>query len=268
MQEQTIPARTLGDLLNETFIVYGKSFWRLVGLVAMVQVPASLLTLIPVNGAATYILVGIAGLFASAIIYAAASIAVGHHYVAGEVKISRCYYRALTRGTAVATLTAVFALVLAPIILVTFLVFWLLSAPLAVAMAVAVAVPLFAHWVLAVEATMFEGHKTYGALVRSIEMVNGRWGRVYGITLVYLLVTIGLAILLTVPMAVGASVVAPEGASIPGTLIPYVGSTIMMVFMPAVLIIAGTLLYFDLRVRGEDYDLATLSRELGLASVN
>ena len=183
------------------------------------------------------------------------------------MKISRCYHRALARGTTVVTLTAIFVVVLAPIVLLTFLVFWLLSAPLAAAMAIAIAVPLFAHWALAVEATMFEGHKAYGAIVRSIIMVNGRWGRVYGITLVYMLVTIGLAILLTVPVAVGTSVVAPEGASTLGTLIQYVGSTIMMVVMPAVLIIAGTLLYFDLRVRNEDYDLATLSREIGLASV-
>jgi hypothetical protein len=44
------------------------------------------------------------------------------------------------------------------------------------------------------------------------------------------------------------------------------GNTVVAVLVPPVPLIATTLLYYDLRVRKESYDIATLSQELGTIS--
>ena len=47
-----LPERSLGDLLNETFKIYGARFGRIIGLAALIQVPVGLLGLIPAPGMA------------------------------------------------------------------------------------------------------------------------------------------------------------------------------------------------------------------------
>ena len=44
------------------------------------------------------------------------------------------------------------------------------------------------------------------------------------------------------------------------------GQVIVGIVVPPVLFIAWTLLYYDMRVRKEEYDVAALSRELGIAA--
>ena len=51
-----------------------------------------------------------------------------------------------------------------------------------------------------------------------------------------------------------------------GSIVSEFASLIVVTITTPLLSIAGTLLYYDLRVRREEYDLATLSQELGLAS--
>ena len=67
-RQETILPRTLGDLLNETFSIYGKHFWRFIGLVAIVQLPLSLLGLIRGGGIATFIVFGVIAFLTSIIV--------------------------------------------------------------------------------------------------------------------------------------------------------------------------------------------------------
>jgi len=60
-------------------------------------------------------------------------------------------------------------------------------------------------------------------------------------------------------------VVDAEPASTMATALRFIGSRIVEVVVPPVWFIAGTLIYYDLRVRREEYSVDTLSRDMGIA---
>ena len=59
---RTVAARSLGQLLNDTFAIYGANFRRLIVLVAVVQVPLALFGLVPLHGLVGFFVVGVASL--------------------------------------------------------------------------------------------------------------------------------------------------------------------------------------------------------------
>ena len=121
------------------------------------------------------------------------------------------------------------------------------------------------YWSVAVPAVVVEGHKPTEALKRSFRLVRGSWWRVLAVLAVLLLVMFGLGVVVTVPFAVSSWLV-PGEASRVGDLIRLLGNITVLAVVPPVYAIAGTLLYYDLRVRKENYDMSELSRELGLAA--
>ena len=251
-----LPARGLGDILNETFAIYGKHFRRLLALVAIVQVPASLLTLITSGGMATFVIVGLLSALAGACAYAGVVFAVGQHYLTGEVDISACYARVWGRIASLLTLAVVLAVVTG------------LGLLLAVIVVPAfVMIVVMVYWSLSSQAVVVEGRKPLDALKRSFRLVQGSWWRVFGITVVLLLVLLGLGLVLAAPFALASRLVAPDGNTVSGTAFEYLSGLIVAVAVPPLLAIATTLLYYDLRVRKENYDFNALSREMGRALV-
>ena len=113
---------------------------------------------------------------------------------------------------------------------------------------------------------MVEGHKPLEALRRSYALVKGSWWRIFGITLVLWLVVTGLGIVVAILFALIAALAGFEVTSALGTALRFLASLLVEVVVPPIVVIAGTLLYYDMRVRNEKYDLATLSREMGIAS--
>ncbi|MCH7744918.1 MAG: hypothetical protein IIC84_02465 [Chloroflexi bacterium] len=264
-RQETILPRTLGDLLSETFSIYGKHFWRFIGLVALVQLPLSLLGLIRGGGLATFIVIAVIALLASIIVFGAIMVAVGQQYVSGEIKIRLSYRRGWNRILTLALLTVILLLVLVPALVVVSGVFWQISPPIAFVITLLASVPFIAHWVLAVESVIFEGHKLGGALGRTFNLVREDLWRVYGVFLAIMLVSIGLAILITIPFAFASWVAAPEQATALSGAIQFLGSVVVTIAVPPVAFIGGTLLYYDLRVRKENYDFSILSQEMGIA---
>ena len=250
-QARSLPARTLGDLLNETFAIYGKHFRHLLGLMAVVQAPVALLTLIPRADIATYAVVGILSLFASMCVYGATVYAVGQHYVTGEFRVVSCYLRVWWRMMSILTLTLLLALAV------------VLAAPLLIL--VVPFVILFVFFLVAVPVVIVEGYKPLPALRRSVNLIQGSWLRVAGVALVLLLVLIGLGLVLQAPVALASWLAARGEPTALSSSFEFLGSVAVLIAVPPVVFIAGTLLYYDLRVRKEDYDYATLSREMGLA---
>ena len=244
-----LPERSLGDLLNETFAIYGKRFRRIIGLAALIQVPVGLLGLIPAPGVATFAVIGIVGLLAMVALYGATISAIGQHYVTGEIGIGSAYSRVWWR---VASLLAV-AVVLAPVLALG-------------AASLVLAVPAIAVLCIAVPAVVVEGHRPGAALRRVVAIMRGSWLRVSGIILVVLLVMIGLALLVQAPFAIASNVAAPEGSTALGDALRFAGSLVTRTVAPPVAAIAFTLLYYDLRVRREGYDMHALSREMGVAA--
>ena len=128
--------------------------------------------------------------------------------------------------------------------------------------AIAVAI----YWSVAIQALIVEGLRSVGALSRSFNLIRSSWWRIFGITLVLGLVYIGLSIVVNVPFAALSYVAGWDPSIGSGSIVSEFASLIVVTITTPLLSIAGTLLYYDLRVRREEYDLATLSQELGLAS--
>ena len=116
-------------------------------------------------------------------------------------------------------------------------------------------------WSVSFPALLSEGIGPVAALGRSFRLVKGRWWPVFGALLVmYLLVAVISGILgalgaATLIAAVDSEVVAAVFVTFVNTL----SSLITLPLMAAVL----TVLYFDLRVRKEGFDLQLLARGVG-----
>jgi hypothetical protein len=146
-----------------------------------------------------------------------------------------------------------------PLIVLSFLYFFgLIPAYLAL---LAPGVWLTVAWSVSFPALLSEGIGPIAALGRSFRLVKGRWWPTFGALLVmYLLVIVISGILgallgATLIAAVDSEVVAAVFYTIVNTL----SSLITLPLMAAVL----TVMYFDLRVRKEGFDLQLLARGVG-----
>jgi hypothetical protein len=125
------------------------------------------------------------------------------------------------------------------------------------------AVWLYVAWSLATPVLLVEGLGGTAALRRSFRLVRGRWWRV-ALTLVVARVLVGivsgvvLAILLVVPHTIDSSsiLLALIGSTIAGSVTVAVVQPVQSAII--------TILYFDLRVRKDGFDLALLAAGLGL----
>lgn len=252
----TIPERSLGDLLNETFLVYGRHLRRIIGLGAVLHAPVSFAGLILGNGAAAFFVEGALRFPASIFVYGAIVFAVGQQYVTGDIGIEKCYSRVWWRVVSLAMLT----LILSVSVILGVGLFFLLV-PLVLLMVYLV------YWSVAVPTVMLEGSSPIEALRRSFRLVRHQWWRVFGISVVVGLVSLGLALVMSLPFQVISWIAAPEAATTLSGAVEFLGELAVVLVVPPVGAIAGTLLYYDLRVRKEGFDMPSLSREMGVAAV-
>jgi hypothetical protein len=128
----------------------------------------------------------------------------------------------------------------------------------------ALVVPYFyfaVAWSLMLPVLLFEGVGPFKALGRSRSLVKGRWWPTLGLLFVgYLLVTILAGIIegLLIGVAVGTS-----DSTVPGAIATVIGGTIASVITRPYLAAVLTILYFDMRVRKEGFDLQLLAEGLG-----
>lgn len=120
---------------------------------------------------------------------------------------------------------------------------------------------LYVAWAFALPALLVEGLRGRKALGRSYHLVKGRWWRTFGVIAVgFILATI----LSTVAQAVFfVGIFAGEGNDafvlVLSTIAGIAGLAVSTPFQAALL----TVLYFDLRVRREGFDLELLAQEIG-----
>ena len=260
--------RSLGSILDETLAIYAGRFRFWITLVAVVQVPVSLVSLVLAQvwgGAAAEILIRLLSVVGAIYVYGAAVYAVGQHHVTGGVIIRDCYARAWWRAKTLSLLALLAFLALVALLLPLYYddqpwvaVPALLLMPPAIAMAV--------YWSMAVQVIVVEGRMAIGSLRRSFALVRGSWWRVLGVALTFSLVGFGLAIVVTIPLAIISMVASADATAGVVTALVVLGQVIVGIVVPPVLFIAWTLLYYDMRVRKEEYDVAALSRELGIAA--
>ena len=235
-----IPARDLGDLLSETFSVYGKAIGPFFAIALIPELP-NLLS-VAVGGVAEVIL-SILSLIVGIVSVGASIICAGRVMTGQTADVALCYSHALK---------FVVRLFIASILI------FLALAGSVILMLVVVGVPLFFYllvvWFFTGHAIILEGFGAVDGLGRSRELVRGSWWRLFGIGVVYLLVLIALLI----PGAIVAGLIT-SGSSAFGV----VAFVIVGALLAPIISIGSTLVYIDLRVRKEGYNLEGLAADVG-----
>jgi hypothetical protein len=120
---------------------------------------------------------------------------------------------------------------------------------------------LYVAWALAIPVLLVEGLRGRKALARSYTLVKGRWWRTFGVLLVGFILA---AIISTVVQAVFLiGIVVGEGNDalvlVLSAIAGIVGLAVSTPFQAALIAVV----YFDLRVRKEGFDLELLAQEIG-----
>lgn len=119
--------------------------------------------------------------------------------------------------------------------------------------------------VISVPALLVEGIGPVRALRRSWDLVRGSWWRSFGILLVTLILELVLyLVFLGFFQAIAA--ITPGVSDDLRSVLSLVGTTLVSALIGPLAAIVVTLLYFDLRVRTEGYDLDQLAQQTGPAT--
>ena len=257
----TLSPSNIGDILGDTFRIYGRNFWKLLAIAAIVLgvlgvigiiAPLGLLSL-AVTGGAIEALTGwiIAGLIMLVVAYILGGIlmggalihAVSEQYLRQRISIGQAYRFAWRRlgamiGAGILAFLAIGGIIAVSVFVATFSwVGWIL-----VVVGSCASIYLMIRWTFILPAALLEGLGPTAALSRSSGLVKKNWWRVLGIMLVVALISGAISAILG--------------------MIPTVGAIIGSILVTPIYAIANTLLYYDLRVRKEEYSLEALASEL------
>jgi hypothetical protein len=131
---------------------------------------------------------------------------------------------------------------------------------------IALIVPFFylgVKWSMTYAAIVAERTGPFAGMGRSWELTRGHWWRVFGTLLVVVLITFVLSFVALV--AIGAGAVALDdsiGTTAYATVITLATILVLAVLYPLIAAIV-TVLYYDLRVRNEGFDLQLLAQGVG-----
>lgn len=286
--DRQLPERGVIDILSETFAIYWRHFASFVALTAVIYVPIGFLelalTLVARESVWVTLSMTVLDSVFSIFVYAAGIFAVGQHYLVNRVTVGESYTRALLRVVSLAVFAVALGILLSLVMSAVFTVSDPaltvetqeaaepeITASVLIALAVMfLALPVLLiysiYLVVIMPALIVEGRHARSALQRSIELTrNSKW-RIFGHLVVYSLVTIGLLIALNTPLFIlGEASSAGETPSLWTSLIGVVISRAGSILIAPVTFIATTLLYYDLRIRKENYDIPRLSLEMGIA---
>jgi hypothetical protein len=282
---------TLAELLDRAFSTYRHHLWLFVGIMA---VPAiwSITSAVAMEvfkavttapgakpGAApTQIALLLIGSFLLAIVYllayafalGATTVAVSHLYMGRETSVGAAYravqphWRRLVvllfwcwlrlfltmMGIVVVggVLAAIFGMI-SPLFSIFFM-------ALAVGGGGALCIFLVVRWGVSVPAVVLENLPARSSLARSVELTADNRGRTFLVILCAMVITYATVALLQVPFIVGATLAGPGTAlsmllGIAGAVLGGIGS----MFSGPIMIIGLAMMYYDLRIRKEAFDL-------------
>ena len=259
-----LPQGGFGKLVDFTFSVYGGHLLPFILIALLPQIPilfggiASLMEIGPVfnldfpaaqgeelsEPLPIYLFDVLGGLlsFAVGILASGAMIqSVGRHFLGRPVLVQRSYEYAWARFP---KLLGAFALVMLILLVPLVLSIFIIGIPLLI---FAVVVLLFATHAVAIEQL-----GPTDAIKRSWNVVQGNWWRTFGFFMAIMLAIIGATLIIFLP----------AGMFLLPVLIVLLSTAFSAVVTPLVTI-AITVLYFDIRVRKEQYTHNDLARELG-----
>ena len=279
-----IPTRGVGALIDEAFKVYRANFLTFIALMALPQVANVLSSVFFGWDTAPTILIGfvlvVATIVLSIVATAAIAFGVARHYTRGRADFGESLSHAfqvaiLLIAQAIVVTVVAIGLLLAGILLLVFgaiaagddggamAIAFIIFGILLVITGLAVVIWIGVHWFAAAYAVVLEGKGPIAGLGRSWNLVRGSWWRVLGITLLVGIIAIfaGFVIALPVGVIVGLALWAAGAEGAVWTLIGSLPGAVATVLVTPFAYIAGVLLYFDLRVRKEGFDLDALAAE-------
>ncbi len=264
------PTQSLAGILDETFVIYGKHWWKFIGIVLVTQVPESIVNLIVTQlwgwgpGPIFFGLGGI-GLLAKTVAFGGTVVAVGQHYVHERVDVTACYRRIGEQAGPLVVIGGVLGLV---ILLIPGLAGQIGSTAIAGAFLLLLipAIVALIYGSMAVQIVMTERMDILNAAKRSMSLVRGNWRRLFAAYVVFGVVVLGIGVVLNVPIAIGTLVAGLDTTF--GLPVPVAFGTALLIetVVPPVLFIGGALLYYNLRATKESYGLDTLRREMGVVT--
>ena len=284
-RDRQLIERGVMDVLGDTFSIYWRHFRKFIVLVAVIQIPIAvaelLLSLVAPDSDWALVGVSVIDAMASMLVYGAMIFAVGQHLLTDDVSVERSYIRVVWRIVSVAIpaliVGALFAALMWQAVSVQGVVepattetpleteaalSVLLGAGIVVA--VMVALLIFTIYLVAImPAIIVEGYRSTSAFGRASELLRGSKLRVLGHLLIYGFVVLGLFFTLSIPSFVLGSAISGEAQSFVASAIGIVLNRIVSILIAPVTFIATTLLYYDLRIRKENYDMERLSTEMG-----
>lgn len=289
------------ELIDTVFSLYRQNFWLFLAVIALVQVPyqviADLLGLTapsrnlhPGAGKALTsaqlhtLLVALVGLLVIAAVLTVINIAVvvplqtaaftkavADRFLSIPTSAGDCYRFAVRRWGALIVLGLIYlALAVAALVVlgaVTTLLVLLLGrgggvlAVLVALVGIVGAVMVYVRLVVATPSLVLEGLRPWEAIQRSWRLTSGHAGRVFGVLLSLVLVELLIGLALGILVGVGVSAVG-GASSAAGTVVGDVATLVVAVLVAPILASGLTLLYFDLRVRKEAFDLELLAQQI------
>ncbi len=269
--------RSVGEILDETIRLFRENFRTFIGIVAIVQVPLFILQMVqfaivgpafqsfsPVArggeiqpGSLVFLQVssfvlGLLTLLAFTISQAALASAISERYLGRQATVGGAYRVAL----------ACFWRVVRTNILVTIILVLLAITIIGIPFAIIRII----RWALVVPAVVFEGVGARQARSRSASLVKGSWWRVLGVLIV---ASIAQYLVSVIPASAIGYGLGSLGRLISSgsplwiiTISAVVGAAFGILAAPLVPTVS-TLLYYDLRIRKEGYDLEVLAEHVG-----
>jgi hypothetical protein len=127
----------------------------------------------------------------------------------------------------------------------------------------ALCVFMIVRWGVAVPAAVLEDLSARGSLARSVDLTGDNRGRTFLVILCALVITYATVLLLQMPFVVGAAFAGPGTAisillGVAGAVLGGIGS----MFSGPIMIIGLAMMYYDLRIRKEAFDLQLMLEAL------
>ena len=126
-------------------------------------------------------------------------------------------------------------------------------------------VHLYARFSLATAACVVEKLGVSDSIARSRTLTKGASGRIWLVLILTLVLTYALALALMIPGGVMMAMGKQGAGLIAGTVVFYLGQFLATLLAAPILTISLVLIYYDLRVRKEAFDLQLMMESVGVA---
>jgi len=275
MQAHDFEPMSIGGILDRTFRIYRENFIRFVTIVAVIQVPIGLLMIVSTSGfrkgvpvrqtgdygqvsrdeadptialfgAAGMVVTGIIGMFGQVLCRGALTKSVSEFYLGNEISVGQAYQFVLPKF---------FTLILAGIcvVLVVYLGLLLLIVPGII----------FGLWfALTTPAIIIENLGATQGMSRSKTLASGNLGKIFSVGFLVLLIAYVLSIVLHYGTSIFIGVLF-SGYTPFALALNHLVSVAGNILVTPIGATAYILLYYDLRIRKEGFDLQMLADSIG-----